>query len=171
MKISNLALREPVVIGCGATVADTAKLMATSGVGSVIVLDVDGHTPVGIVTDRDIVARGVARAYPADGRIDGLMTMGIIALDVDRDLEDLVDVFRDHAVRRVPIVDHDRVVGLVSLDDVMVLVSDELSTVSKVLAAQILFPRAASEAPLPDTLEAADSSERPSQILTQTWCG
>lgn len=147
MKISDLALREPVVIGCDATVADTAALMATSGVGAVIV--VEGRIPVGIVTDRDIVTRGVARAYPTDGRIDGLMTMGVVALDVDHDLEDLVHVFRDHAVRRIPIVDHDRVVGLVSLDDIMVLLADELSTVSRVLAGQIMFPHAGDGAASP----------------------
>jgi CBS domain-containing protein len=143
MKISDLALREPVVIGCDGTMADTAALMASSGVGSVIVVEDD--RPVGIVTDRDLVTRGVARAYPTDGRIDGLMTMGVIALDIDHDLEDLVHVFRDHAVRRIPIVDQDRVVGVVSLDDIMVLVADELSTVSKVLAGQIMFPHAADE--------------------------
>ena len=60
MKISDLALREPVVIGGNASVADTAALMAKAGVGAVIV--VDGDTPVGIVTDRDIVTRGVAGA-------------------------------------------------------------------------------------------------------------
>ena len=149
MKISELALREPVVIGCDATMADAAALMASSGVGSVIVLD--GNTPVGIVTDRDIVTRGVGRSYPADGRIDGLMSMGLIALDVDHDLADLVHVFRDHAVRRIPIVDHDRVVGVVALDDIMVLVADELSTVSKVLAGQIMFPHATDQAHAPST--------------------
>jgi CBS domain-containing protein len=147
MKISDLALREPIVIGCDGTMADTAALMASSGVGSVIVVEDD--RPVGIVTDRDLVTRGVARAYPTDGRIDGLMTMGVIALDIDHDLEDLVHVFRDHAVRRIPIVDQDRVVGVVSLDDIMVLVADELSTVSKVLAGQIMFPHAADEARTP----------------------
>jgi CBS domain-containing protein len=147
MKISDLALREPVVIGCDGTMADTAALMASSGVGSVIVVEDD--RPVGIVTDRDLVTRGIARAYPTDGRIDGLMTMGVIALDIDHDLEDLVHVFRDHAVRRIPIVDQDRVVGVVSLDDIMVLVADELSTVSKVLAGQIMFPHAADEARTP----------------------
>jgi CBS domain-containing protein len=147
MKISDLALREPVVVGCDGTMADTAALMASSGVGSVIVVEDD--RPVGIVTDRDLVTRGIARAYPADGRIDGLMTMGVIALDIDHDLEDLVHVFRDHAVRRIPIVDQDRVVGVVSLDDIMVLVADELSVVSKVLAGQIMFPHATDEARTP----------------------
>jgi CBS domain-containing protein len=170
MKITELALRDPVVIGCDATVADTASLMSETGVGCVIV--VDGHVPVGIVTDRDIVTRGVARSYPSDGRIDGLMTMGVIALDVDHDLEDLVRVFRDHAVRRIPIVERDRVVGVVSLDDVMVLVADELSTVSKVLAGQIMFPHATDQSAPPADTFAADLSERRSaQLLTQTWCG
>jgi CBS domain-containing protein len=147
MKISELALREPVVIGCDATVADTAALMASSGVGSVIVLD--GQTPVGIVTDRDIVTRGVARSYPADGRIDGLMSMGLIAVDAEHDLADLVHAFRDHAIRRIPIIDHDRVIGVVSLDDIVVHVTDELSTVAKVLAGQIMFPHATEEARSP----------------------
>ena len=147
MKISELALREPVVIGGDATVAEAAALMASSGVGSVIVLD--GQTPVGIVTDRDIVTRGVARSYPPDGRIDGLMSMGLIAVDADHDLSDLVHAFRDHAIRRIPIIDHDRVIGVVSLDDIVVHVTDELSTVSRVLAGQIMFPHATDEARTP----------------------
>ncbi len=147
MNVSELAVREPVVIGADATVTDTATLMASSGVGCVIV--VDGLTPVGIVTDRDIVTRGVAHQYPMDGRIDGLMTMGIIALDAGHDLDALLHVFRDHAVRRVPIVDHDRVVGIVSLDDIMVLISEQVSDVSKVLAGQIMFPHAGDDAGTP----------------------
>jgi CBS domain-containing protein len=147
MNVSELAVREPVVIGGDATVTDTAELMASSGVGCVIV--VDGPTPVGIVTDRDIVTRGVAHQYPMDGRIDGLMSMGIIALDAGHDLDALLHVFRDHAVRRVPIVDHDRVVGIVSLDDIMVLISEQVSDVSKVLAGQIMFPHAGDDAGTP----------------------
>ena len=147
MNVSELAVREPVVVGGDATVADTAKLMTSSGVGCVIV--VDGQTPVGIVTDRDIVTRGVAHQYPMDGRIDGLMSMGLIALDAGHELDDLLHVFRDHAVRRVPIVDHDRVVGIVSLDDIMVLMAEQISDVSKVLAGQIMFPHAGDDASTP----------------------
>lgn len=147
MNVSDLAVREPVVIGCDATVADTATLMTKTGVGCVIV--VDGQTPVGIVTDRDIVMRGIAHQYPIDGRIDGLMSMGLIALDAGHDLDDLLHVFRDHAIRRIPIVDHDRVVGIVSLDDILVFVAEQLSGVSKVLAGQIMFPHAGDEAKTP----------------------
>jgi CBS domain-containing protein len=147
MNVSDLAVREPVVIACDATVADTASLMTSSGVGCVIV--VDGQTPVGVVTDRDIVTRGLAHQYPMDGRIDGLMSMGLIALDAGHDLDDLLHVFRDHAIRRVPIVDHDRVVGIIALDDILVYMVEQLSGVSKVLAGQIMFPHAGREAMTP----------------------
>ena len=64
------------------------------------------------------------------------------------------------------------VVGVVSLDDVMVLVADELSTVSKVLAGQIMFPHATDRtAPVPETFVSEFAETRPNQILTQTWCG
>jgi CBS domain-containing protein len=149
MKVTDLALREPVVVGCDATVSVTADLMASSGVGAVIV--VDGETPVGIVTDRDIVTRGVAHQYPMDGRIDGLMSMGLIALDADDDLEDILHVFGHHAVRRIPVVAHDRVVGIVALDDVLVSIASEFNDLAKVLAAQIMFPHAGDEAQPPST--------------------
>ncbi|MBG7603937.1 MAG: CBS domain-containing protein [Actinobacteria bacterium] len=144
MKVTDLALRKPVVIACDATVSATAELMAASGVGAVIV--VDGETPVGIVTDRDIVTRGVAHQYPTDGRIDGLMSMGLVALDADDDLDDILHVFSHHAVRRIPIVAHDRVVGVISIDDLLVSMSSELTDLSRVLAAQIMFPHAGDEA-------------------------
>jgi predicted transcriptional regulator len=77
------------------------------------------------------------------------MSMGLIAVDVDHDLADLVHVFRDHAIRRIPIIDHDRVIGVVSVDDIVVHVTDELSTVARVLAGQIMFPHATDEARAP----------------------
>lgn len=147
MKITELALRPPVVVACDATIADAAALMADAGVGALIV--VDGDRPVGIVTDRDIVTRGVAQGRSPDGRIDGLMSMGLIALDHDAEMEDLVHVFDHHAVRRVPVVDHDRVVGVIALDDLLVALSKDLGDITKVLAAQIMFPHAADEPPAP----------------------
>lgn len=149
MKISELALRQPVTVQVDATLVDTAEVMAGAGVGSVIVLD--GASPVGIVTDRDIVTRGVARGYPGDGRIDGLMSMGLIAVEAGDDVEELTHLFRDHAIRRVPVVDHDRIVGLVALDDMLVFTIEALHDVSTVLAGQIMFPHAADEAQTPAT--------------------
>jgi len=147
MKITDLFIREPVVVERDATIADTAALMAESGVGALVV--VEHERPVGMVTDRDLVTRCLAKGVPADGRIDAVMSMDLVVLDGDSEVEDLMHAFRQHAVRRVPVVDGGRVVGIVSLDDMVVSVASEIADVSKVLAAQIMFPHAGDEAPPP----------------------
>lgn len=147
MKVIDFTLREPVVIDGEATVVEAATRLADAGVGALIVCDRD-H-PVGIVTDRDIVTRGVAKGAAPDARIDSLMTTNLIALDDEADFEDLIHVFAHHAVRRVPVVRHDRVVGVVSLDDVLVSLSGNLGDVTQVLAGQIMFPHASDEPPVP----------------------
>ena len=147
MKIRDFTLRHPVTIGVGETVATAAAALADRGVGALIVTDHD--RPVGIVTDRDLVTRAVAKGLPTDARVDSCMTTNLIALDADAEFDDLVHTFGHHAVRRVAVVDHDRVVGVVSLDDVLVHLASGLGDVTKVLAAQIMFPHAYDEPPVP----------------------
>ncbi|MDX2381544.1 MAG: CBS domain-containing protein [Acidimicrobiia bacterium] len=150
MKAIELSPRPPVTIDCSDTVHQAAVVMAKTGVGALIVLD--AGVPVGVVTDRDIVTRGVAHRHPADARIDGLMSMGLIALDVGDELEDVMHAFEHHAVRRLPVVDGSEVVGVVSLDDVITLLVNDLAHVSKVVAAQIMFPHANDEAAAPSRM-------------------
>lgn len=147
MLVRDLAVRRPVTVDVAATVAETAAVLAQEGVGSVIVIDHD--VPVGMVTDRDIVVRGVARGVPADGRIDSLMTMGVVTVDADADLDELVRIFGEQAVRRVPVVEGGRVTGMVSLDDMLVRFTSHLEHLTRGLTAQLLFPHAADEAPPP----------------------
>lgn len=147
MKVRDFTWREPVTIEVDATITEAAERFLHEGVGALIVLD--RGRPVGIVTDRDLVVRGVANRMAPDGRVDSLMSMGVIALDADADVGDLHSVFALHAVRRVPVVDHDRVVGMVSLDDVMVAMSAQLNDLAGVLSTQIAFPHARDERPRP----------------------
>jgi len=150
MRASDFSVRQPVVIDCAATTADAAALMAAQGVGALIVVDHD--RPVGIVTDRDIVTRGIARNIAADARVDSLMTTGLIALDSHAELEELMHVFMHHAIRRVPIVDHDRVIGVVSMDDVLVWLANNMIDITNVMAAQIMFPHGNEAPPVPAPL-------------------
>jgi CBS domain-containing protein len=147
MKVRDLVFRQPVMVDIATTIHDAAATMSTEGVGSLIVTD--GGRPVGMVTDRDIVLRGVARGVPADGRIDSLMSMGVTTVAADADVSELVHVFGTHAVRRVPVVDGDRVVGMVSLDDMMIQLTTQLGDLTRGLTAQVLFPHAGDEAPPP----------------------
>jgi CBS domain-containing protein len=147
MKVSDFTWRKPVTIDVGDTIAAAAELFADAGVGSLVV--VDKERPVGIVTDRDLVVRALARGVGPDGRVDGVMSMGVVALDADDDVEELYAVFGRHAIRRVPVVDHDRVVGVISLDDALVSTAGQLAALAGVLSTQIAFPHVRDEAAPP----------------------
>jgi predicted transcriptional regulator len=151
MKVRDFTWREPVTIEVDETVAVAARRFADAGVGALIVID--HGRPVGIVTDRDIVVRGVAQRVDPESRIDALMSMGVTVLDAEEDATELYAVFAREAIRRVPIVDHDTVVGVVSLDDLLVSTAGDLAILSKVLSAQIMFPHARDEAETPALID------------------
>ncbi len=147
MRVEDFTWRDPVTVDVGTTIVDAAELLAAHGVGALIVLD--GQRPVGVVTDRDLVTRCLAVGMAPDSRVDAVMSMGVIAVDRHDEAEDLFHLFSTHAVRRAAVVDHDRVVGVVSLDDVLVSIAGELSVVANVMSAQIMFPHAGDSAPPP----------------------
>jgi signal-transduction protein with cAMP-binding, CBS, and nucleotidyltransferase domain len=147
MKISDLVARAPVVVECDVRIDQAAKKMAEEGVGALVV--VDREVPIGIVTDRDIVTRGVARSVPSDARIDSLMTQGLIGLDTTDTIDDLFALFAEHVVRRIAVVDGDEIVSIVSVDDAVVAVTSNMADLAAVFSAQILLPHARDDAPLP----------------------
>ncbi|MBI4885013.1 MAG: CBS domain-containing protein [Actinobacteria bacterium] len=147
MKVRDTAQRSAVLIEAAATLAEAAGEMAKHGVGTLVV--VDHRRLVGIVTDRDIVVRGLARALPLDARVDSIMSMNVVAVAADSDIADAVKAFGHHAVRRLPVLDGDTVCGLLSLDDLMVATAQQLGELTRGVTAQIMFPHAAEFAPPP----------------------
>jgi CBS domain-containing protein len=104
--------------------AEVAACMK-SGVGAVVVA-VEGR-PVGIVTDRDLALRVVADRMPLNVAIHEVMTRDPAMVRIDDTIDVAVTRMRERGVRRLPIVDHEGVVvGLVALDDLLVLLAGEL---------------------------------------------
>ena len=147
MRTIEAVRRSGVGIGPERTIRDAAAIMEQSGVGSVAVLD-DGRL-VGIVTDRDLVRRGLARGLPSDSRVDGLMTSPVITIDADDDLHKAYAVFRSNAVRRLAVVREGQFVGTVSIDDLLVYLAADLSDLVRPVTAEILFSHR--ESPVPAT--------------------
>ena len=147
MKVRNIIQRPAAVIEIDATIADAAREMARQGVGTLVVLD--HHRLVGIVTDRDLVVRGLARSVPLDSRIDSIMSMDVIAIEADSDVTEAVKAFAHHAVRRLPVVDGDAVCGVLSIDDLAIATAQQLGELAKGVTAQALFPHAADLPPVP----------------------
>lgn len=109
---------DPITFDANASIRDVAKTMRDRDIGAVLVTD-DGKLR-GIVTDRDLVIRALA-----DGSID--VNVGTIAshdhivtVGPDHDIDEARDLMRDNAVRRIPVVENDRAIGILSLGDLAI---------------------------------------------------
>lgn len=116
------------------TIRDAAAIMEQAGVGSLAVIE--GDRLVGIVTDRDLVRRGLACGLPADARVDAVMTAPVVT--VDADLHDAFALFRTHALRRLAVVRGEQFVGMVTVDDLLVDLAADLHDLSRPVSAEVL---------------------------------
>jgi CBS domain-containing protein len=129
------------------TIREAALVMEQAGVGSLAVID--GDELVGIVTDRDLVRRGLARDLSSHARVDGVMTSPVVTIAAEADLHDAFALFRTHAVRRLAVVRDGRFQGMITVDDLMVDVAADLSDLARPVAAEVLFGH--HDSPVPAT--------------------
>ncbi len=101
------------------TLQEAARLMRSNDIGDVLVEDDDGRL-VGIITDRDIATRAVAEGtYPARP-IAGLYSRDITSLSPTDTVHDAINLMRAGDVRRLPVVESGKAIGIVSLGDISV---------------------------------------------------
>ena len=106
----------PAQVAPGTTLTETARLMRDLDIGSVLVSD-GGHL-VGLVTDRDLVVRGLAEeSSAAADEVGALCSERLVTVAPDDTLDDAAQLMRDAAVRRLPVVSDGMAVGVVSLGD------------------------------------------------------
>lgn len=147
MRTMDAVRRSGVAIEPQRTVHDAAVVMERSGVGALAVLD--GERLVGVVTDRDLVRRALARRLPADARIDGVMSSPVITIDATADLHDAFALFRTHAFRRLAVVADGGFAGMITVDDLLVDVAADLADLARPVTAEVLF--AHRDSPVPAT--------------------
>lgn len=145
MKTLERLRRSGIAVGPDRTIGDVARVMESSGVGSVAVID--GHDLVGFVTDRDLVRRGIARGLREDARVDAVMSSPALAVDANADLSEAIEAFGHHTVRRLAVVDDGRFVGVVSLDDLLIDAAEQLRALTGPLAREVASPHR--DSPLP----------------------
>ncbi len=139
MRVMDAVRRNGVSVGVDATLASVAEVMRSAGVGTVTVLD--GDDLVGIVTDRDLVCRGLAHRLDPNARIDGVMSSPVVTIDGEADLRDTFKCFHEHAIRRLAVTDDGRFVGVVAVDDLLVDMASDLAELVRPLTAEVLFPQ------------------------------
>jgi CBS domain-containing protein len=107
-----------------ATVADAAKVMAQEDVGPVPIVE-DGRL-IGIVTDRDIVVRVVAEGRdPNATRVSEIASTELVTVSPDDDLDEALKLLAERQIRRLPVVEGDRLVGIVAQADIARLGKDK----------------------------------------------
>ena len=124
MKVSQVMTRDVTTVRPDQTVEEAAKFMLREDAGSMPVSD--GDRLIGMITDRDIAVRGVARGYGPDTPVRELMTDEIICAREDDDVEEVATRMSRAQVRRLPVIDaNERLCGIVSLGDLSRETDDE----------------------------------------------
>jgi CBS domain-containing protein len=119
VQVREMMTNEPLTVNTGDTLTQAARLMRDADVGALIVTD--GGDVRGVVTDRDITVRAVAEELdPRTTRLAEIVTHDLVAVSPDDDVETAVELMRTHAVRRLPVLAGEEVVGIVSLGDLAV---------------------------------------------------
>ncbi len=113
--IRDIMTKEVVTIDVNKTVFDAAELMSNKGVGCVIVI-VQGF-PVGIITERDMVKRVLAKRSSIDQKVTEVMTKTLITVEPETSLKDAARVMSTNGIRRLPVLKNNKLVGIVVATD------------------------------------------------------
>ena len=137
MPIERLLRRPVQTLTPEATCVEAAQMMRDENVGAVVVAR-DGK-PVGIVTDRDLAVRVVAAREDAEKlQLSSVMSDCPIYRHGDRSIAQVIATMREQAIRRIPIVDEAGALqGLVSLDDLVVLLAEQLAELAETVRAEL----------------------------------
>ena len=136
MTVGKFCNREVIIADKNSSIAEIAKLMRKHHVGDVVLVNDKGDrgTPVGILTDRDIVIELIACDVPLDSVSAGdVMSYELVTAREEDSIWDTLQRMRAKGIRRVPVVnDKDELEGILSADDLLELFAEELNLLAKV---------------------------------------
>ena len=116
MRISDVMTREVATVRPDQTAREAATFMLNADAGSIPVTE--GDRLIGMITDRDIAVRGVAKGHGPETLVRDLMSSGIVCARIDDNVEDVANKMSEAQVRRLPVIDaSEKLVGIVSLGD------------------------------------------------------
>jgi CBS domain-containing protein len=141
MSIGKLFNRQVVTVPRDMSINHAAKLMKIHKIGDIVVIN-DEHegVPVGIFTDRDIAVKIVAEEVdPINFCVGDAMSEALLVLEEHLGVKEAVELMCVKGIRRAPITNQEgRVIGIISIDDLILLLADELGTIAKLIGKQIL---------------------------------
>jgi CBS domain-containing protein len=119
MQLREIMTPNVVTADPAASVLEVAQLMRNNNVGSVVIQSPD-ERPIAMVTDRDLAVRVLADEREDAEPVSVVATRPLVSGDGDMDLEEAAALMVQHRIRRLPVVDGDELIGIVTLDDIAV---------------------------------------------------
>lgn len=142
MSVAEFCKAEVAVVEKNSSIAEAARKMRESHVGDVVVCERQNGVakPIGILTDRDIVVGLIALDIPTDSvRVEDVMTPALVTVTRAMGVNETIRLMETYGVRRLPVVDDDgALIGIVSSGDLLELLGQELMSLSKLPAQQML---------------------------------
>jgi CBS domain-containing protein len=159
MSVGRICVREVDTANPEETVAVAAERMHQRAVGTLVVVNLAGQV-VGIVTDRDLMSRVLAKGRnPANTPVTEVMTVNPKTVSEQTSIESALLIMRSGRFRRIPVVDRDnRLVGLITLDDIIMLLAEEFTQIGRLLTRET--PRAIIENSAPTGITRLQSEAR-----------
>ena len=124
--LQDMLNRDVITIVPTAAISEAAYLMMREDIGSLIVVD-DQMFPIGIVTDRDLVVSAIAEGKdPEEAIVEEVMTKDIVYVEEETNILDILSTMSEYSIRRMPVTKDGRLTGIVSVDDLIVVIATEL---------------------------------------------
>ena len=117
-KIREIMTADPATVSPQSTLNEVARLMRDRDIGDILI--VEGDELRGVVTDRDLVVRALAENSGGETPVREVYSDVLVTAEPDDDISRAVQLMREHAVRRLPVVEHGHPVGVVSIGDLAV---------------------------------------------------
>ena len=138
MLLSEICTPDVVFCSADSTALAAARLMRERHVGDVVVVDEPNgdQTPIGVVTDRDIVVEVIAKEQnPAQVTVREIMRTPVVVAHATEDISVAVERMKTHGVRRIPIMgDSQRLVGILCLDDLLKQIAADAGTLVDIVS-------------------------------------
>ena len=121
MTVADVMTKSVISVDASMTINEAAKMMEDAKVGAVIVME--NNTPVGIVTDRDFAVKVAAHAYQVSSPVKQIMSSPLFSINSDESVRTAADLMHDRGIRKLPVIDDENVVGMITATDVVNLLA------------------------------------------------
>ncbi len=101
-----------VTLSPNATLKEAAEIMAQQKIGSIVIIE--ENKPQGIITERDFATKIMLKPYSEDSKVSEVMSSPLIHVSSDQSAADVIDIMANKEIRKLPVIDEGRVVGIVT---------------------------------------------------------